>query len=200
MRAPTPWRRWRAPLVVMLLLLAGVGCGQGTPAGQGDPEGTVEVLAKADGWRDGLQEAADHTYAVIEIAREPDVAQRAWEDNVPAELPEAEGRAAAPGVHAALDSVDLTDRAVVVYSSGESGTCPTWVEDLDTVEGRLEVRLGSAADEGQPCTDDFRPYRLVLAVDRDALPAPDDLPVEQVDVPSENLTDVAARVEAYPLR
>lgn len=40
---------------------------------------------------------------------------------------------------------------------------------------------------------------MVLAVDRDRLPAVGDLPVERVDVPSQNLTDVEGRVVAHPV-
>lgn len=183
--------------VVVAVVVAGCG-GEVMSGGQDRVHDEVVVLAKADGWRDGLQEAAGHSYALVEIATDEASAQRAWDENVPASLPDAGGDPALPGRYATLASVDLDRQAVVVFSSGQSGSCPAWVTSVDAVDGRLEVELTSTADQGEPCTDDFQPYRLVLAIDRGRLPDLDRLPVERIDLPSENLTDVEGRATTYP--
>lgn len=182
------------------LLLVG-GCGEAVGPGGSDAPGNgevgaVTVLAKADGWRDGLQESAGHPYLWIEVATDPATARQAWEDNVPTELPRGEGRPDEPGLYVPFEDIDLDTQALVVVSSGESGTCPAWVEDLRVLADRVEVDLGSVDELA--CTDDFNPYRLVLAVDRDRLPATDDLPLTTIDVPSENLTDVEGQMVRYP--
>lgn len=172
------------------VLLGAAGCGA-------DADGaTAVVLARADGWREGAYEAAGRPYVLIEIAADRARAEQAWNENVTATLPPADGDPGEPGVYGMLDDVDFERRAVVVYSSGTSGTCPAWVRGIETTNGRVEITLGSSAERA--CTDDYRPYRLVLAVERDALPGLSELPVERIDVPSENLTGVEGRVVAYP--
>ncbi|MEX2627152.1 MAG: hypothetical protein WD225_09715 [Ilumatobacteraceae bacterium] len=195
MRQKLVHRMAPAAAAIGMLLLAACGESGGTGSATGG-DGVV-VLAKAEGWRDGLQEAAGHPYMLVEVASDRDSAQRAWDDNVPDDLPQADGDPAEPGVYGSLDEVDFDAQSVVVVSSGESGSCPAWVEELSTAEGRFEVRLATVAAEA--CTDDFRPYRMVLAVDRGRLPDPEDLPVDRVDVPSENLEDVEGQVVAYPV-
>lgn len=184
-----------AAAVVGMVMPAACGPSGGT--GSGDDDEGIVVLAKVEGWRDGLQEVAGHPYMLVEVVSDRPTAQRAWADNVPQALPQADGPPAGPGVYGSLADVDLHQQLVAVVSSGESGTCPTWVEGLSTTDSRLAVQLATVGD--QACTDDFRPYRLVLAVDRDLLPTAEDLPVERVDVPSHNLTDVEGRVVAYPV-
>ena len=185
-------------LVMVAVALAASGCSRPDAASTPAADDGVVVLAKAAGWRDGLQEAAAHPYILMEVATSADSAEQAWADNVPTTLTEADGDPADPGVYETLEAVDLDRQAVVVFSSGESGTCPAWVRSLSTTGGRVEVVLASTAGEGQACTDDFRPYRLVLAVDLDRLPSPDELPVDAIDVPSENLAGVDGRVATYP--
>lgn len=193
MRSPVPIS------IIVAVALVGAACGGEGVAGSGGDEGGVVVLAKAEGWRDGLQESAGHPYALVEIAADAETAARAWDDNVAESLPEADGEPSEPGVYHALETVDFDRQAVVVFSSGESGSCPAWVGELSTGDGRVDVGLRSTAGEAEACTDDFNPYRLVLAVDRDDVPSSDELPVERVDVPSENLTDVEGRVVSYPV-
>jgi hypothetical protein len=191
----------RAGLIVMVAAaLAVSGCGQPDAASTPDADDGVVVLAKADGWRDGLQEAAGHPYILMEVATSPGSAEQAWSDNVPMTLTKGDGDPAHPGVYETLEAVDLDQQAVVVFSSGQSGTCPVWVRSVSTTGGRVEVVLASTAGEGQACTDDFQPYRLVLAVDLHRLPSPDELPVDAIDVPSENLAGVEGRVVTYPAR
>lgn len=179
-----------------LLLLGGCGEAMGPGGSDAPGNGEVTVLAKAGGWRDGLQETAGHPYLWIEVAADPTTARQAWEDNVPTGLPEGDGRPAEPGIYVPFEDVDLDTHALVVVSSGESGTCPVWVEDLRFLDDRVEVDLDTAG--GEACTDDFNPYRLVLAVDRDRLPSTDDLPFTTIDVPSENLVDVEGQMVRYP--
>lgn len=185
----------RSLLAVMLLtsalLLAACGGGVG-----GSGEGPVTALARADGWRSGIE--ASVGFLLLEVAHDEGTALRAWTDNVPNELPADEGDPpTAPGAYRSLDDVDFSRQAVVVVSSGGSSSCPPWVRNIRTVGDRVEVEL--AREGAQACTDDFQPYRLVLAVDRDRLPDLDALPVERVDVPSDNLTDVEGRMVAYPV-
>ena len=74
---------------------------------------------------------------------------------------------------AALAEVDLDEQAVVLWSSGESGTCASWFAGVSTgPDGAVEV---SQDGEGGTCTSDFRPFQVVVAVDLDDLPAPEDL-------------------------
>jgi hypothetical protein len=185
-------RRLTIPAAAVVLL-AVVACADpegsndaGSPGALPDPEFTAQgiiPLAKAAGWRDGFGEA-DNVNGVIEIAFDADTAERAWRDNVPADLPEGDGVPAEPAIYHQLDWVDFEEQAVVVWSSGESGTCPAWLADVDTgADGRVEVEVSDTAQlaearGGAPvmCTMDYRPYRMVLAVDRDRLPDPDDLP------------------------
>ncbi len=186
--------------VLIGVALAISACGTPTDdiAGDGGADRSVEVLAKAEGWRAGLADAAGQPHMLLEVAADAELAQRAWDDNVPDSLVEADGEPDQPGIYADLDDVDLDQKVVVVLSSGESSTCPVWVEDLSTVDDHLEVMLASVAPADQGCTDDYQPYRLVLAVDRDRLPV-DALPIERIDVPSENLLDVQGRAVVYPV-
>lgn len=182
-----------ATLVVAALFLAACGGGVGS---SGPDDGPVTVLARADGWRSGIE--ASVGFLLLEVAYDEGTALRAWAENVPNELPADDGDPpATPGAYRSLDDVDFSRQAVVVVSSGGSSSCPPWVRDIRTVGDRVEVEL--AREGAQACTDDFQPYRLVLAVDRDRLPGLDALPVERVDVPSDNLTDVEGRMVAYPV-
>lgn len=181
-----------ATIIVASLFATACGGDDGITQ-DGDP--AVTVLARADGWRHDLQKTA--AFMVIEIAEDDDTAMRAWGDNVPVSLPAADGDPVEPGVYGALEDVDVTRQALVVVSSGGSSSCPPWVTDLATFEDRVEVTLARDG-AATACTDDFHPYRLLLAVDRDRLPRAEALPVERIDVPSDNLTDVEGRVVAYP--
>jgi predicted small secreted protein len=184
----------RIPIMLCALSLVLAGC---DPTEGGAVEG-VTVLAKAEGWRSDLQQSAGFSYVLVEVAADADTAARAWAENVPSALPDRAGDPAEPGIYRSLETVDFSSQVVVVYSSGESGTCPAWVTDLTVVEGKLVVTLESTAEPGGACTDDFRSYRLVLAVDRDRLPALSELPIDRIDVPSENLVGVDGRVVLYP--
>jgi hypothetical protein len=136
----------------------------------------LEPLVKASGWRDGLQTDA---FAVIEIADDREAAQRAWRDNVPDDLePRDDELPAEPGLYRDLDEVDFDRQAIVVWSSGESGSCPGWLADIDTRDGVVHVERDATE---QTCTDDYNPYRMLFAVDRDRLPPADELPHARLD-------------------
>lgn len=187
----------RAPLSAMFVMTALVlaACG-GDVGSSGPDDGPVTVLARADGWRAGIEPSVG--FMLLEVAMDEGTALQAWADNVPNELPAADGDPPTePGAFRSLDDVDFDMQAVVVVSSGGSSSCPPWVRDIRILDDRVEVSLAREAAEA--CTDDLHPYRLVLAVDRDRLPAPEALPVERVDVPSDNLTDVEGRMVAYPV-
>jgi hypothetical protein len=198
-----------APAALVLLLATGCadpGAGTASPSptapappaaspNLGEPapfEGPVVVLAKAAGWRDDLPSPGS-PFALLEIAYDADTAARAWRENVPSGAARTAGDAADPadpGLFGDLETLDLGRRALVVWSAGESGTCPAWLADVETSAAR-RVRVTVVADAG-PCTMDYRPYRMLLAVDRDRLPGPDELPMTDVDgVPD-------AEVRAYP--
>lgn len=67
---------------------------------------------------------------------------------------------------------------MVVWSSGESGSCPEWLADIDHADGTITFERDRA---GGLCTDNYNPYRMVLAVDRDRLPPADELPSAPLD-------------------
>jgi hypothetical protein len=182
--------------LVLMLAACGEIPADGPGAGGGDEP--VFVLARDDGWRDGLMEAVGHRYLVMEVATDERAAQQAWSDNVPEGLPERAGPPDEPGVYVPFDEVDLETHAVVVVSSGTSSSCPAWPADVRLRDTHVEVDLATDVDAGTPCTDDLAPYRVVLAIDRDRLPTPDALPIGDVDLPSENLTRVDGMMTAYP--
>lgn len=161
-------------------------------------DGPVTPLAKVEGWRQG---PAGDPYGLLEIAFDQATAERAWQDNVPPGLPMVSGDPQLPGRYGDLSAVDFTRQALVVWSSGESSGCPAWLADIRTTgAGVIELQLGapdqseSDAEVIMVCTSDYRPYRMVLAVDRDRLPQPGDLPLVEVrGVPD-------ALVTAYPAR
>ncbi len=156
-----------------------------------DGEGPVRRLAKAEDWREGLRRDDESWEALAEIAYDRAAAQRAWEANVPADLPRDPADPVQPGVFVTLADVDFAQEAVVVWSAGESGSCPEWVADLRTdADGTVHLDLDSAG--GPACTADYNPYRMVLAVDRDRLPDPSALPTDDVADLRE------ARVTPYP--
>lgn len=162
-----------------------------------DPDGGMEAvaegilpLAKADGWRESLLQNDDDAYGIFEIAYDREAAERAWSGNVPTNLPPADGMPEEPGVYGELSDVDYESHAVVVWTFGESGSCPSWLADVNTIEGRISFERRYAApgrgdhnapvrvDEVIVCTSDYNPYRMVLAVPRDRLPDRGDLPIK----------------------
>ena len=143
------------------------------------PDG-LEALAKAEGWRGNLQQTVS-AGTLIEIAYDRDTAERAWRENVPEGLEERRDALlpADPGLYGDLDQVDFDQQALIVWSAGESGSCPGWLANIDTIVGVVHTERGHVG--GPQCTDDWAPYRMLLAIDRDRLPQPDDLPQDRIE-------------------
>jgi hypothetical protein len=160
----------RTAAVLGAVLLLAVGCSFGGPGGK-----APGTLAKIDGWREGMT-VEDVPFAVLEIAFDVATAQALWDENVPDDLPRLEGDPASAGVYGDLADVDLTTHVVGLYSSGQSGSCPGWVRDVRT-DGDGSVNVTTAVDMqgGDGCSDDYNPFRVVLALDRDDVPAQDAL-------------------------
>jgi hypothetical protein len=179
----------RCAAAAVLTVAAGTGCGGPTADG-------VTTLAKADGWRSALasDEVLGGYHALAEIAYDEATARTAWQDAVPDGAPERSGEPREPGVYGDLDDVDFAGQVVVVYSSGQSGACPGWLADISVEDGTVQLAEGRHMP-GNGCSDDYNPYRLVLAVDRDRVPAEDDLPTEDVFVDGR---DLAGLITAYP--
>jgi hypothetical protein len=164
-------------LITVLGLAALVGCGPVTNlvAGAG-----VTPLAKAEGWRDDLGPMLP-PFGILEIAYDRPTAEQLWADNVPEGLPEHQGDPEEPGIYGGHDEVDFDRQVVVVWSSGESSTCPGWLADVQVDDaGTVQLEREDAAGVFGACTDDYNPYRLVGAVDRDRVPPPGALPTEDV--------------------
>ena len=184
-----------AVIGVGLAMLAGCG-DDGAATGSGDDGAAtgsgVEPLAKVEGWLSDPG-AVDLPYGLMEIADDVDTAERAWQENVPDGLGEGDAGVGEPGGYGSLDDVDFTRQAVVVWHAGESGSCPGWLADIVTEEGAVTIEQGVHAP-GDGCTDDYNPYRMVLAVDRDRLPEAGDLPTEDVTIDG----IASGRLSAYP--
>jgi hypothetical protein len=138
----------------------------------------VTVLARDDDWRPGLPKdpRAAGRYAVVEIAYDDATARIAWQQNRPAATTARSGPPQLPGIYGTPQPQDPS-RLLVVYSSGQSGSCTSWVRGIETGADRT-VRLTTATDShgNDMCLTNYRAYRLVLLVDRRLLPAAADLP------------------------
>jgi hypothetical protein len=181
----------------VLPLVAACGATDGTGDGGGQPAaGDLQPLSKATGWRDGLIEDFDEQpYALVEIAFDQETAERAWEQNVPDGLAQRSGAPEEDGHYGALEGVNFDTHAVLVWSAGQSGSCPGWLAGIDTDDaGVVEVTTGV---RGDVCTDDYNAYRMVVAVERDRLPDPAWLPVTDVLIDGQALA-ASSLVDAYP--
>ena len=174
----------RRSLSVLLPAVAAVlaGCTGGSHADAPAPTrsvaaaaGTV-VLGKAEGWRPALAADTDATshYAVVEIAYDAESARRAWAENAPAG-PVRPGPPVEPGLYGRFEDVDLARQRIVVVSTGQSGTCPSWVSGVAVRPGGTVEMTQGSLDPTATCTADHRAYRTVLAVDVERLPAAGDL-------------------------
>lgn len=157
-----PHRRSLATLgtaLAMGLLLA--ACGGGGPG--------IPALLKTAGWRDGAADGAqlpDGWYAQLELAYDASTAAALWRSIDDA------------GPGGALADVDFTTQVVGLWSSGESGTCPEWLDSIAT-NGAGEVRVGTWVD-GSTCTADYRYYSEIVVLDRTDVPSADALPMTAV--------------------
>lgn len=143
------------------------------------PAAGIETLAKATGWRDGLADELGMAFAVFEVAYDRETAEAAWRDSVPGDLDVlSDAMPAEAGVYGDLDDVDFEQQAVVVWSSGESGSCPEWLAGIEHASGTIMVEAEGPVGD---CTSDYNPYRLVLVVDRERLPAVEELAAAQLE-------------------
>lgn len=156
-------------LCLLLLGSAAVGC---------STRGAVVPLAKADGWSGGSDLSP---YAVLEIAFDRGTAEEMWRQNVPAGLQERSGVPAESGIYGELANVDFEQQAVVLWSSGQSSSCPEWLDNLTADNtGTVEVKTRSVADSNDGCTADYATYRMIVSVGRDQVPRLEDLPTTDV--------------------
>lgn len=151
---------------MLATVMISAGCG----ALPGPDSGGLEALAKVDGWREGFAPPPD-TFAVLEVAYDAETAQRMWDQNVSADLPERSGDPREPGRYGDLADVDLDRQAVALWSGGESGSCPGWVSNIELEDGAVVVT--EDADDPRGCSDDYNPFRVLVVVDRSELPEPE---------------------------
>lgn len=88
---------------------------------------------------------------------------------MPPDLPDGGGDPGRQGVHGDLAAVDFGESVVAPWSSGESGSCPQWVDSVDTSEGGLVVTTTIGHEDA--CTDDHPAYRSVVVLEREDVPA-----------------------------
>jgi hypothetical protein len=144
-----------------------------------DTHDSARPLVKAEGWRAHL--GSPPPFAILEIAFDREAAERAWRENTPGGLPRRSGAPAMLGLYGVLDDVDFSRQAVVVWSSGQSSTCPAWLAGVDVDhDGTVVIEIGDTAGRFGDCTADYRPYRMIVAVDQDRLPPPSRLPTVNV--------------------
>ena len=158
-------------IMAVVVLVAGIVVTGGCATGSGGSDAQPRTLAKVEGWGDDVSPTAA---TGLEIAYDEDVARSMWSENVPDGLPTKSGDPAAPGIYGSLDDVDFDSQLVAMYSAGESGSCPTWLTDV-TTEGQT-VQVVTGPEHVGVCTADFRPYRQIVALDRDDVP-----PAEELD-------------------
>lgn len=130
-------------------------------------EGAVAVLLKENDWReDPPRSLVEEEYMrLLEIAYDAETGQRLWDDNGPQSSPGDD----TDGSDLPYD-IDYSHQALVVWSSGESGSCPETLEGIITDEsGAVTVEL-TQPEPHASCTEDFNRYRVVAAVNLDSVP------------------------------
>jgi hypothetical protein len=146
-----------------------------------DDGAAVVTLAKADGWRQGLDATSipgDAGFAVLELAYDDEAATALWDAAVPTGLPAASGDPDDAGLYGALDDVDLADHVVGLWSSGQSGSCPGQLASAEADGGTVRLVEVQDLQGGNGCTDDYRPYSQVVVLNRYQVPPQDALPVD----------------------
>ena len=180
--------------MVAALVGALSGCSLWRP-GPAPIDDSITVLARLDGW--GQRLSTDETVQadlVVEIAYDEAAARAVWDESAPDRLPQRSGEPRQEGRYGSLDDLQLDRQALVVYSSGQSGSCPGWPVHL-SLDGRVLVVEETEYVEGDGCNESFSPYRVLLAVDRDVLPAVDALPLRTA---RSGDREFDALVTAYP--
>lgn len=160
---------WGASGAVALGLVLSSCTGASGPGG-------AETLAKAGGWDAQLEEplvGEGSAYGVLEIAYDEDSFEALWEAGAPADLHGRRGSPDEPGVYGTLDEVDPADQVLALWSGGESGSCPEWVDAVG-LDGDLVVvstTTGGSLFGSQACTSDYASYRSVLVIERKDVPS-----------------------------
>ncbi|HWJ84252.1 MAG TPA: hypothetical protein VNR62_02425 [Cellulomonas sp.] len=161
-------------------------------AGCSSSTGGITTLAKVDGWRDGFEGSRGS----LEIAYDAAATRAMWDDNIASDVPDASGDARRPGVYGSLDRVDFGEQVVVMLSSGQSSSCPALLTKVATSNGVVMVRTDDGTGLfGGSCTADYAYYRVIAAVDRDAVPTAAEL--DDTTLSIDGFTEAA--MGAYPL-
>jgi hypothetical protein len=167
---------WIVVGAVVVLSLALGGCGLVESAlGQ---RGPVDTLAKSYETPAEVVRLADHDVS-LELAFDRDTATLLWHEHVSDDLPPRRGEAFREGIYGDLDSVDF-DSQVVALWWGSEATCAQAVTDVQ-FPASATVELHTTEEE-LACLDMEIHFRMVLAIDRDRLPALSELPVNLVKV------------------
>lgn len=175
------------PMLLGVVLLVAAGCSS-------DVGGSDATLAKMDGWH---EERAGAPFALLEIAYGAEAARTMWDENVTADLPVREGKPREPGIYGDFRSVDFAEQVVALFSSGQSGSCPSWVRGIETDhDGTVAVTLAEDAP-GSDCTADYNPYRVLIVIDRDDVPTADALSTAHGVVDGNEALEIV--IGEYPL-
>lgn len=181
----------KALLAGLVALTLVAGCASATaPSGDGPTMASTPItsttpmlttLAKVDGWRQGLDPASmpgEAGFAMLELAYDKADAEALWDAAVPDDHPAASGAPTGVGIYGDVADVDLADRVVGLWSSGQSGSCPGWLGAVQVDEETVKLVDVADLQGGDGCTDDYNPYSQVVVLDRDQVPPREALPVE----------------------
>ncbi len=126
-----------------------------------------------------------------------DLVQTVLADVAVEQLPRQDGEPLQTGRYADFEgSSDLAPGEVLVlWYSGQSGSCPSYLHGLRvTAEGDVDVQQ---SDRGRrACTDDYNPYRQLVVVSEEAVPAPSELPMTLEGEDGSRADDLV--VDVYP--
>lgn len=136
----------------------------------------VRTLVRADG-----PPASDPTgspSALLQLVPE-ELVETVLVDLGASDLPPARGVPVDPGVYADVGSVDHAREVLVVWSSGQSGSCGERLRGLRVAQasGTLVDLAGPATAAGQACTADYRAYRQLVVLRREDFVDPAHLPL-----------------------
>jgi len=118
-----------------------------------------------------------------------------WDDVVDENLPKASGDPITSGIYGSLDDVDFDSQVVALFSSGESGTCPSFLSGLSS-DGAAIAATTTTVSESDICTSDYRPFAQVVAVDKNDVPAADKLPGAKLSIDGTAMPDASVAVYA----
>ncbi|MBF5083081.1 hypothetical protein [Quadrisphaera sp. INWT6] len=162
-----PGRRVLAAASAALGALVLSGCAALPRAATAD----VRTLAKIDGWRADLA-TPPQVFSALEVAYDPETAQRMWQENVPPGLPARGGDPTRFGLYGDLADVDFGGQAVALWSGGQSGSCPGWLSQVRRAEtSHVVVTEELDSGIGNACSRDRNVYRTVVVIERDQLPS-----------------------------